>query len=36
MALLDCDGLEAISVPGAGMDVDHTQTLQRDLENIRD
>ena len=36
MALLDCEGLEAVSVPGAGMDVDHTQTLQRDLENIRD
>ena len=31
MALLDCEGFEQMVVPGAGMDIDHTQTLQEDL-----
>ena len=33
MALLDCDGLELMTVPGAGMDIDHTQTLQSNFQS---
>jgi molybdopterin-guanine dinucleotide biosynthesis protein A len=32
MALYECEGLQQVSVPGAGMDIDHTQSLHRDSD----
>jgi molybdopterin-guanine dinucleotide biosynthesis protein A len=34
MALLESEGLEQVEVPGAGMDIDHTQTLHRHPGNV--